>query len=50
MFEPAESADYSCQTDNELKKEGNRLFKARRYAEAIECYSLAIVSKIYIIT
>lgn len=52
MFEPVKSTGYTIikQSDNDLKEEGNRLFSIKRYAKAIECYSMAIVSKIYIIT
>jgi len=31
-------------TDTELKEQGNRMFSARKYDEAIGCYSKAIVS------
>lgn len=31
-------------TDLELKEQGNRFFSARKYDEAIGCYSKAIVS------
>lgn len=32
-------------TDTELKEQGNRFFTARKYDEAIGCYSKAIVSE-----
>jgi hypothetical protein len=50
MYEPIKS-DYVTinQSDIDLKVEGNRLFNAKRYSKAIECYSMAIVSKICII-
>lgn len=32
-------------TDGQLKDEGNRMFSARKYEEAIKSYSKAIVSK-----
>lgn len=35
-------------TDKELKEQGNRMFTLRKYEDAINCYSKAIVS--YIIT
>lgn len=31
-------------SDKELKEQGNRLFSLRKYEEAINCYSKAIVS------
>lgn len=31
-------------TDTELKDQGNRLFSARKYEEAVNCYTKAIVS------
>lgn len=31
-------------TDTELKEQGNRFFSARKYDEAVVCYSKAIVS------
>jgi len=34
----------SNQTDENLKEEGNRLFKIKQYENAIQCYSIAIVS------
>jgi STIP1 family protein 1 len=34
-------------TDKELKEQGNRLFSIRKYEEAINCYSKAIVSEIH---
>lgn len=34
-------------TDLELKEQGNRLFCARKYDEAIGCYSKAIVRMFY---
>ncbi|XP_025421137.1 E3 ubiquitin-protein ligase CHIP-like isoform X2 [Sipha flava] len=44
MYEPIKS-DYVTinQSDIDLKVEGNRLFNAKRYSKAIECYSMAIV-------
>lgn len=33
-------------SDKELKEQGNRMFSARKYEEAINCYSKAIVSQI----
>lgn len=34
-------------TDKELKDQGNRLFSLRKYDDAINCYSKAIVSIVY---
>lgn len=34
-------------TDKELKEQGNRLFTLRKYEDAINCYSKAIVSSIF---
>lgn len=31
-------------TDKELKEQGNRLFSLRRYEDAMNCYTKAIVS------
>lgn len=31
-------------TDRELKEQGNRLFSSRKYDDAINCYTKAIVS------
>lgn len=31
-------------TDSELKDEGNRLFSARKFEDAVSCYTKAIVS------
>ncbi|XP_026819442.1 E3 ubiquitin-protein ligase CHIP-like [Rhopalosiphum maidis] len=33
----------SNQTDENLKEEGNRLFKIKQYENAIQCYSIAII-------
>lgn len=33
-------------TDKELKEQGNRLFSLRRYEDAMNCYTKAIVSVI----
>lgn len=37
-------------SDVELKDHGNKLFSARKYEDAISCYSKAIVSAIYLIS
>jgi hypothetical protein len=39
MSKPAQAL-----TDIELKDHGNKLFAARKYEDAIQCYSKAIVS------
>lgn len=38
---------YSTQnlSDKELKEQGNRMFSSRKYDDAINCYSKAIVSR-----
>lgn len=36
-------------TDKELKEQGNRMFSLRKYDDAINCYTKAIVSKNIII-
>lgn len=33
-------------SDRELKEQGNRLFSLRKYEDAINCYTKAIVSSI----
>lgn len=35
-------------SDKELKEQGNRMFNLRKYEEAINCYSKAIVSRVYL--
>lgn len=34
-------------TDKELKDQGNRLFTLRKYEDAVNCYTKAIVSDTY---
>lgn len=34
-------------SDRELKEQGNRLFSLRKYDDAINCYTKAIVSSSY---
>lgn len=36
-------------TDKELKEQGNRMFTLRKYEDAINCYSKAIVRHLIII-
>ena len=33
-------------SDTELKEQGNRLFSSRKFDEAIQCYTKAIVSQL----
>lgn len=35
-------------SDKELKEQGNRLFNLQKYEDAVNCYTKAIVSDIYI--
>ena len=35
------------QTDEEMKNAGNRFFSAKKFEEAIQCYSKAIVSDLF---
>lgn len=35
-------------SDKELKEQGNRLFSLRRYEDAMNCYTKAIVSILYV--
>lgn len=37
-------------SDRELKEQGNRLFSLRKYEDAINCYTKAIVSRITILS
>lgn len=40
----SKSTDAANLTDVELKNQGNKLFAARKFDDAISCYSKAIVS------
>ena len=37
------------QTDEDLKNAGNRFFSSKKFEEAIQCYSKAIVSILFIV-
>lgn len=37
-------------TDKELKEQGNRLFSLRRFEDAMNCYTKAIVSKLILLS
>lgn len=40
----SKGTDSNNMTDEELKNYGNKLFSARKFEDAISCYSKAIVS------
>lgn len=40
----SKGTDSNSMTDEELKNYGNKLFSARKFDDAISCYSKAIVS------